>query len=132
MTRRPGLLKPTTIFATILFVSQVGLLLEAQVKPQSEGIVPKSLAGMKMKYSDLHGHYTYVFAGDGTYSWKSTREHEPPEMRKGSYKWTVTGDRHATLDCGEDEVFTLSFDSPSHAKGTVTDDVRVYSFVFEK
>ncbi len=100
--------------------------------PKGENLVPKSVAGMKMKYSDLHGNYTYTFASDGTYSWISTRDHEKPDTRKGRYQWKVKGNDKAVLDCGDDEVFTLTFDSPTHARGTVTDDVRVYRFTFGK
>ena len=106
---------------------------ECNAAPKSGEIVPKSIAGMKMKYSDLHGHYVFIFASDGTYSWTSSREGEKPEQRDGGkYQWHVKGMRDATLELSGHDTYTLTFDSPAHAKGKVTDDVRTYFFTFEK
>jgi len=93
MTHRSAFLKVTAISAAILAIGLLPVSLEARTQAESNSFVPKSLAGMKMKYSDLHGNYTYVFAGDGTFSWTSTREHEQPDTRKGNYKWHVKGSR---------------------------------------
>ena len=44
----------------------------------------------------------------------------------------VKGTRDAVLELSGNDTYTLTFDSPTHAKGKVTDDVRTYSFIFEK
>jgi hypothetical protein len=103
-----------------------------QAAPQSTGdLVPKSIAGMKMKYSDLHGNYTVVFKEDGSYSFLTAREGEKPEERTGKYKWQVKGSNSAKLDL-DDETYALKFHSPGQATGQVTDDVRTYKFTFTK
>src|SRR5437016_12036713 len=37
-------------------------------------LVPKSIVGMTMRYSDLHGHYTVILKNDASYSFTTTRE----------------------------------------------------------
>lgn len=84
-----------------------------------------------MKYKDLHGAYACRFAQDGSYTFTSSREGERAEVRSGKYQWQVLGKGKAILKL-EDETYTLTFTSPSKATGTVEDDVRVYTFSFEK
>jgi hypothetical protein len=63
--------------------------LQAQAWPQKKNFVPESIAGMKMKYSDLHGNYNVTFRNNGTSAFVSSRENETTEVRKGRYKWQV-------------------------------------------
>lgn len=93
-------------------------------------VVPKSVAGLKMKYKDLHGSYVCSFSSDGTYSFSSQRANEQPEIRTGKYQWQVKGNRIAFLSLSEDEVYTLTFESQTKASGKVKDDVRTYYFTF--
>jgi hypothetical protein len=131
--RRPSLLKLIALSATMLGLCHLTLPPSAQAAPESRSIVPKSIAGMKMKYSDLHGNYVFSFAEDGTYSWTSGREGEKPEQREsGKYQWHLKSAGNAVLELSGNDTYTLTFDSPTHAKGNVTDDVRTYSFTFEK
>jgi hypothetical protein len=85
---------------------------------------------MKMKFTDLHGNYTVTFSKNGTYSFATTRDNEKPDVRKGSYKWRVNDSRNAVLDLGDDEVYSLNFQSRTQATGQVKDDVRTYKFTF--
>lgn len=130
MSKPPKLLGVAITILTLYFLPFPPA---SNAAPKSREIVPKSIAGMKMKYSDLHGDYVFIFAKDGTYSWTSGREGEKPEQRDGGkYQWHVKGTRDAVLELAENDTYTLTFDSPTHAKGKVTDDVRTYSFTFEK
>jgi hypothetical protein len=107
-------------------------LAEAQGSSQKKDFVPESIAGMKMKYSDLHGNYTVTFHNDGSYAFVSSRENEKPAVRKGRYKWEVKDGANAVLELVNDDTYTLTFQSPGHATGQVTDDVRTYRFTFSK
>jgi hypothetical protein len=79
-----------------------------------------------------YGNYNVTFSKDGTYSFVTRRENEKPDARKSSYKWRVRDSRNAVLDLGDDEVYSLKFQSPTQATGQVTDDVRTYKFTFSK
>ena len=94
-------------------------------------LVPKSIVGMTMRYSDLHGNYTVIFKNDANYSFTTTREGQKPETRQGKYKWRATGGKSAVLEL-EDDTYTLTFHSPGQATGQLTDDVRTYKFTFSK
>ena len=120
------------ILVAVALVSAIALPAARAAAEKGDGIVPKSLVGLKMKFTDLHGKYTVSFSDDRTYSFVTTRENEKPDMRKGSYKWHVKDNRNAVLDLGDDEVYSLKFQSTTQATGQVTDDVRTYKFTFSK
>jgi hypothetical protein len=57
--------------------------LQGPASPQKKNFVSESIAGMKMKYSDLHGNYNVTFHNDGSYAFVSSRENEKAEVRNG-------------------------------------------------
>lgn len=69
--------------ALVALAISCAALSQAQGSSQKKGLRPKSIAGMKRKYSDLRGNYTVTFDENGSYAFVSSRENEQPEVRKG-------------------------------------------------
>jgi hypothetical protein len=115
----------------VLLVICLSAITMVRTQADSKPVAPHSLAGMKMKYKDLHGDYAFTFTADGTYKFTSSREGEKPETRTGKYEWMATG-RHAVLTLDDKEIYKLTFDSATEATGWAEDDFRPYAFHFEK
>jgi hypothetical protein len=116
----------------VLLVICLSAITMVRTQADSKPLAPHSLAGIKMKYKDLHGDYTFTFTADGTYKFTSSREGEKPETRTGRYEWKVMNPEHAVLTLDGNETYKLTFKSTTEATGWVDDDYRPYAFHFEK
>ncbi len=109
---------------------------------EAERIAPKSIEGLRMTFKDYVCYQTiFLFWPGGRYTSVGMALptcHSFVEMQTeaGFYHWRVTDSRHAFLDFGPQrnkrETYKFVFDTPSKATGYLADDVRPYSFSFEK
>lgn len=94
-----------------------------------KGLAPRSIAGTRLAYTDLHSRNVYHFSADGKYVFEYVHvSGSDSGEREGRYQYRVTSPDVAVLDCGDSEVITLRFDSATTAIGTIEGDVRKYLF----
>jgi hypothetical protein len=99
----------------------------------SNSMAPRSLAGTKMSYTDLHSRNVFTFFANGTFQFDYIH-HSGTDTggRSGRYRYKITSPNNAVIDCGDDEVISLRFDSPLTATGTIEGDLRPYRFTLTR
>jgi hypothetical protein len=111
-------------------------------RAEDQQVAPKSIEGLRMTFRDYVCYESmFLFWADGRYTSVATALptcHSYVEMdtEAGKYEWHVTDSRHAFLvfapSKGKKQVYKFTFDTPTLATGYLSEDVRPYTFNFDR
>jgi hypothetical protein len=131
--------------ALIIFFTSMHTAAFGQAPVNTSGtkqIPPESIEGLRMTFQDYVCYQTiFLFWAGGKYTSVAMALptcHSYLEMHTeaGSFEWRVTDERHAYLSFGptghKRRVYKFVFDTPSTATGYLAEDVRPYTFNFDK
>ncbi len=94
-------------------------------------LMPATLGGWVMRYTDNHSVNTWTFSTDGTCVMKAVH-HSGTDTNtvKSQWKWKPGTGTRATLILDGDDTLTLEFSAPLKATGTWDYDKRGYACEF--
>jgi hypothetical protein len=99
--------------------------------PASATLMPATLAGWIMRYTDNHSVNTWTFSADGTCVMKAVHHSgTDTNIVKSKWKWKPGAGTQARLILDGKDTLTLEFSAPLKATGTWDYDMRGYACEF--
>lgn len=97
------------------------------------GMAPRSIAGSKLHYSDLHSRNTYEFRLNGTFVFDYVHHGSGDAgQRDGTYRYRITSPGKARVDFGDGDFMLMEFDTPLSGTCVFDGDVRRYGFTLTR
>ena len=130
-------MRPTPVVAVIFLILSIPFL-----RADDQQVAPKSIKGLRMTFRDYVCYESmFLFWPDGRYTsvgmaLPTCHSYLEMHTEAGKYEWHVTDSRHAFLvfspSKGKKQVYKFTFDTPTLATGYLEEDVRPYTFNFDK